>query len=46
LLKAATYANWLGLSTVEMNTNKLNAGVYLVKVTIDGEISTKRLVVQ
>ena len=46
LLKAATYANWLGLSTVEMNTNQLNAGVYLVKVTIDGEISTKRLVVQ
>jgi len=46
LLKAATYANWLGLSTVEMNTNQLNAGVYLVKVTIGGEISTKRLVVQ
>jgi hypothetical protein len=46
LLKAATYANWLGLSTVEMNTNQLNAGIYLVKVTIGGEISTKRLVVQ
>ena len=46
LLKAATYANWLGLSTVEMNTNQLNAGVYLVKITIGGEISTKRLVVQ
>ena len=46
LLKAATYSNWLGLSTVEMNTNQLNAGVYLVKINIGGEISSKKLVVE
>ena len=46
LLKAATYSNWLGLSTVEMNTNQLNTGVYLVKINIGGEISSKKLVVE
>jgi hypothetical protein len=29
-----------------MNTNQLNAGVYLVKINIGGEISSKKLVVE
>lgn len=35
-----------GSTNIDLNTANLNAGVYLVEVTINGETSTQRLVVQ
>jgi len=46
ILRAANYSNLNGTSTIEMNTENLNSGIYAVAVTIDGVISTQRLVVE
>lgn len=46
ILRAANYSNLNGTSTIEMNTENLNSGIYAVVVTIDGVISTQRLVVE
>jgi hypothetical protein len=46
ILRAAAYSNLNGTSTIEMNTENLNSGIYAVVVTIDGVISTQRLVVE
>jgi hypothetical protein len=35
-----------GKNNVNLNTSKLNGGVYLVQVTIDGVVSTQQLVIQ
>lgn len=35
-----------GFFTVDVNTSKLNAGIYFVNVTINGKSETKRLVIQ
>ena len=46
VLQASSYSNWVGLSSVELNTNSLTAGVYLVKFSIGGMTTTKRLVIE
>lgn len=46
ILRAASYSNLNGISTIEINTENLTAGIYAVVVTIDGAISTQRLVVE
>ena len=35
-----------GQNNIELNTANLNAGVYMVEVTIDGQVSTSQLVIQ
>ncbi|UTW68136.1 T9SS type A sorting domain-containing protein [bacterium SCSIO 12643] len=35
-----------GQNNIELNTASLNAGVYMVEVTIDGQVSTSQLVIQ
>ena len=35
-----------GNNNVDLNTATLDAGVYLIEVTINGEVSTSQLVIQ
>ncbi len=46
VLAQRNYGSVNGTSTVQLNTNDLTAGVYLVELTVNGERKTKRLVVQ
>lgn len=46
VLAAKNYGNLNGSSTVTLNTADLNAGVYVVELTVNNEKMVKRLIVQ
>lgn len=46
IMTAKNYGSISGYSTITMNTSTLQAGIYLVKVTIDNVSTIERLVIQ
>lgn len=46
IMTAKNYGSISGYSTITMNTSSLEAGIYMVKVTIDNKVSIERLVIQ
>ncbi len=46
VMTTKNYGSISGYSTITMNTSTLVAGIYLVKVTIDNNVSIERLVIQ
>lgn len=46
VIHTRNYGVLTGNQHIEMNTSSLHAGVYIVQVTIDGVLSTQRLVVE
>lgn len=46
VISAKNYGTANGSSQVDLNTSKLTAGFYLVELTVNSEVFTKRLVIQ
>lgn len=46
VVNARNYKSVTGVNQINMNTNQLNSGVYLLNVTINGQTTTERLIIQ
>lgn len=45
LVKEIALSSFTGLNQVQVNTESLNDGVYVVKMTVDGIVTSKRLII-
>jgi Secretion system C-terminal sorting domain len=46
LVSSKNYGDLNGASTININTNKLDAGIYMLEISLDNQKVTKRLMVK